>query len=652
MQKFHFLKGNLFSILIWPVLSIALGGLLWSATLKSLETDRRALQQNALKNVASLSGAYAQYLTRTIEQMDQIAMQVQYDWSRSGGVLDLKDFRRQGLLIAPQLITVTILDRDGFPVTSTVSLRARPSGAGREYFIFHRENDSMAARVGMPVIWPVTGTAILPFTRRLSAADGSFAGVVAVAIGSTYFSEFYDDVNLGNEGMLAMVDLEGTVRTARVGDAVHTPTSPVMGHSAVFDSTEGSMRVEGKPTFLDGRARFIGWRKLQGYPFIAMVGVSEAEVMSSYRTTETAYWSYALGGSAALLFFGMVASVMAARLAWRKQQMDMVRATYRVATEGASEGFYMLRPLFADDRLADFEIVDCNERGAAFYCTTRSELLGRRFSMLNSAASIPALLSTYGAVLASGFHEDEIEVPPGSPLRMAWAHRRLVRYGANLALTLRDVSETRMHEQQLLRMARRDALTALPNRQWLNEALPTALESARVSGDMVALLFIDLDKFKDINNAAGHHVGDQLLEAAARRMESVLRSGDCAVRLGGDEFAVLMQALSSELDGAHAAERICAVLSEPFSLAGSQYSISASVGISVFPRDGADAEMLLSKADNAMHSAKDEGKGKDGQAVFPSLSCRLRKCPGCCREAHCRKACRPERSATLATIDA
>jgi diguanylate cyclase (GGDEF)-like protein len=619
----HFFKKNLFSILVWPVLCIVLGGLLWGATLKSLETDRHVLEQNALKNVASLSGAYAQYLTRTIEQMDQIAMQVQYDWSRSGGMLDLKDFRRQGLLIAPQLITVTILDRGGFPVTSTVSLGARPSGASREYFIFHRENDSLAARVGMPVIWPVTGATILPFTRRLSAADGSFAGVVAVAIGSAYFSEFYDDVSLGNEGMLAMVDLEGKVRTARVGDVLHTPTSPVMGHSAIFASTEGSMRMEGKPTFLDGQARFIGWRKLQGYPFMAMVGVSEAEVMSSYRATEAAYRGYALGGSAALLLFGMMASVMAARLAWRRQQMDMVRATYRVATEGASEGFYMLRPLFADGQLADFEIVDCNERGAGFYGTTRSQLLGKRFSMLNSAASMPALLSTYGAVLASGFHEGEIEVPPGSPLRIAWAYRRLVRYDANLALTLRDVSETRMHEQQLLRMARQDALTALPNRQWLNEALPTALESARVSGGMLALLFIDLDKFKDINDIAGHHVGDQLLEAAARRMESVLRTGDCAVRLGGDEFAVLMQALSSELDATHTAERICAVLSEPFSLAGSQYSISASVGISIYPRDGADAEKLLNNADTAMYAAKDEGKDKGSQAVFSPLSCRL-----------------------------
>ena len=131
MQKLQFLKGSLLSVLIWPALCLLLGSLLWGATLVRLDTDRQLAQENALKSVASLSGAYAQYLTRTIEQMDQIAMQVQYDWNHSGGALDLKDFRRQGLLIAPQLITVTILDKDGLPVTSTVNLNARPSGASR-----------------------------------------------------------------------------------------------------------------------------------------------------------------------------------------------------------------------------------------------------------------------------------------------------------------------------------------------------------------------------------------------------------------------------------------------------------------------------------------------------------------------------------------
>ena len=95
MQKLHFLRGNLLSVLVWPTLCLLLGALLWGATAVKLTNDLHQAQDGALRNVASLSGAYAQYLTRTIEQMDQIAMQVQYDWNRSGGTVDLKDFRRQ-----------------------------------------------------------------------------------------------------------------------------------------------------------------------------------------------------------------------------------------------------------------------------------------------------------------------------------------------------------------------------------------------------------------------------------------------------------------------------------------------------------------------------------------------------------------------------
>ena len=628
MQKLQFLKGNLLSVLIWPVLCLLLGGLLWGATLFRLNTDRQLARDNALKSVASLSGAYAQYLTRTIEQMDQIAMQVQYDWNRTGGALDLKDFRRQGLLIAPQLITVTILDKEGMPVTSTVNLNARPSGATREYFIYHRNNDSLAARVGMPLIWPATGTALLPFTRRLNAPDGSFAGVVAVSIGSDYFSEFYDDVSLGNDGLLAMVDVEGVVRTARLGDVIHTSASPVLHHSTTFSSTEGARRMEGQPAFADGQARYVGWRKLQGYPFMAMVGISETEALAGYHATRAAYRNYALGGSIGLLFFGLAATVMAARLAWRKQQMEAVGATYRIATEGANEGFYMLRPVRDQASVTDFEVVDCNERGASFYGMDRAQLLGQRFSTLNPPATLDAVLSTYVSALESGFYEDETEIRPGGALRLAWAHRRLVRSGSDLAVTLRDISDSKMHEQQLIRLAREDALTGLPNRLWLGEALSGALARTREHGGMLALLFIDLDRFKHVNDTAGHQVGDDLLRAVARRMQSVLRPGDQAVRLGGDEFTVMMERLSSEQDASHAAERICAVLSEPFALAGSQYSISASVGISIYPRDGADAdvdaEKMLNNADIAMYAAKEEGKG--GHHVFePQLYDRLRQ---------------------------
>jgi diguanylate cyclase (GGDEF)-like protein len=609
MRNPQFSLNSLARILAGPLLCAALGILLWWATLSKLADDRRALEQNAMKSVASLAGAYAQFLTRTIEQMDQIAMQVQYDWRREKGQFDLRDFRRQGLLIAPQLITVTILGADGYPLTSTVNLTTRPSAAAREYFVYHRNNDSPAARVGMPVVWPGTGRARLPFTRRLNLPDGSFGGVVAVSIGTSYFSEFYDDVSLGNDGMVAMVDLDGTVRTARVGDAVHTQTTPAMNDAILFDAVHGSMRTGTGRMFVDGKPRYVGWHKLADYPFIAMVGISEAEAMATYRAAEDTYRLNAWTGSLVLLAFGAASALMMARLNARTRQMEAVRQTYRLATEGAKEGFYMLRSLNHGAQHSDFKIIDCNEYGAGLYGLAREQMLGARLSCLHPAEDFPALQAACAAAAQNGFHEEEIAMPCQGRLQAAWLQRRLAVTDAGLAMTLRDISESKLHQQELLRMANHDSLTGLPNRQWLNQALPAAIERARARNGLLALLFIDLDKFKQVNDSAGHHVGDALLRIAAQRMKTALRPGDHAARLGGDEFTVIIEALENEEEANQAARRIGRSLSEPYLIDGAQYTISASTGITLFPRDGADADKLLRNADLAMYAAKSEGNG-------------------------------------------
>ena len=162
-----------------------------------------------------------------------------------------------------------------------------------------------------------------------------------------------------------------------------------------------------------------------------------------------------------LLFFGIVASAMATRLAWRKQQMEAVQATYRVATEGANEGFYMLRHAGRSKQIDDFEVVDCNERGAAFYGMQRSQMLGTRITQFCAPAALPLMLSSCATAIATGFHEEEFEVMPGGMLRLTWVHRRLVRSGDGLAVTLRDISEVKRHEQQLVRMSRQDVLLSL-----------------------------------------------------------------------------------------------------------------------------------------------------------------------------------------------
>jgi diguanylate cyclase (GGDEF)-like protein/PAS domain S-box-containing protein len=183
-----------------------------------------------------------------------------------------------------------------------------------------------------------------------------------------------------------------------------------------------------------------------------------------------------------------------------------------------------------------------------------------------------------------------------------------------LVLTVRDVSERKAFEEQLRHRAFHDPLTQLPNRALLSDRLQHALTREGRFEDQVAVLFIDLDDFKVINDTLGHASGDELLVHVARRLRSCLRSADTAARLGGDEFGVLLEGVPDLDQAVSVAERILAALTEPFSIGGLPVPLRASIGVALGQAQAASADELLRDADIAMYAAKREGKG--GHVVF------------------------------------
>jgi diguanylate cyclase (GGDEF)-like protein/PAS domain S-box-containing protein len=174
--------------------------------------------------------------------------------------------------------------------------------------------------------------------------------------------------------------------------------------------------------------------------------------------------------------------------------------------------------------------------------------------------------------------------------------------------TGRDISE-RMHIQQRLdHLAHHDPLTELPNRLLLLDRLQRAMGRATRHGKQMAALFLDLDRFKQINDTLGHSIGDRLLRAVAGRLARCLRQDDTVARLGGDEFAILLEDLDHPEDVAPILEKLMATMRHPFVLEGQEFFLSFSIGISLYPRDGGDAETLLRNADTAMYRAKAEGR--------------------------------------------
>ncbi|MCQ4158447.1 EAL domain-containing protein [Roseomonas sp. GC11] len=234
-------------------------------------------------------------------------------------------------------------------------------------------------------------------------------------------------------------------------------------------------------------------------------------------------------------------------------------------------------------------------------------LFGRERAARSRA--LDALVFETGQALPG--REEETETPEGQPriflTTKAPLHNGRGEVVAVLTTSL-EITDRKLAERRLGHMAHHDALTGLPNRAFLRDRLRRELARGRRGDHAFALHFLDLDRFKAVNDALGHHVGDELLRTVAQRLEATVREEDVVARLGGDEFAIVQSAVHGAEEAANLADRVIAALSEPVFCEGHSLSTGASIGITLYPRDGTDPDELLRNADLAMYRAKAEGR--------------------------------------------
>jgi diguanylate cyclase (GGDEF)-like protein len=254
-------------------------------------------------------------------------------------------------------------------------------------------------------------------------------------------------------------------------------------------------------------------------------------------------------------------------------------------------------------------------------------LIGRRIeSVVPAETAHAARVAMNSADGRASVTTLEFETGSGAEQRAFEARLRPQGDGTFLMI-LRDATERRRAERQIEYLAYYDTLTGLPNRQLFVRDVTRAIAAAQRAGRMIALLYLDLDRFKRINDNLGHSVGDALLRSVARRLECCLRSSDSVAshgrgttdsgqiaRLGGDEFVILLTQINDKSDVSRVAERIEQSLGEPFECDGHRFVVTPSIGIALYPQDGSDIEDLLVKADMAMYQAKDQGR--NGHAFY------------------------------------
>ncbi|HEY7516022.1 MAG TPA: EAL domain-containing protein, partial [Vicinamibacteria bacterium] len=193
--------------------------------------------------------------------------------------------------------------------------------------------------------------------------------------------------------------------------------------------------------------------------------------------------------------------------------------------------------------------------------------------------------------------------------------------GEGFVLVLRDQTDADREREQMAALAYRDALTGLPNRRLFFDRLTIALAQAHRYRHRLAVVFVDLDRFKSLNDALGHAAGDELLKAVSKRLDGAVREGDTVARLGGDEFVLLLPGIHYAEDVAKVSQKLVEALREPFRVQGRDVRMTASGGIGLYPEDGDDADTLMKNADTAMYRAKE--RGRDNFQLFsPAMAAR------------------------------
>jgi len=276
-----------------------------------------------------------------------------------------------------------------------------------------------------------------------------------------------------------------------------------------------------------------------------------------------------------------------------------------------------------------------------------ARVIGRKLDQWLPASAASLLMPRVEEALETGKPQSVVYQLPLAEGE-SYFEARLVRCGADQVMALiRDVTAQRRGEEKIHRLAYFDALTGMPNRQQFLDRLGRQLQHAQAQGHKVGLLFLDLDRFKNINDSLGHSAGDQLLQQVAERMTQGMRVRDIAsrarrgeispslARMGGDEFTVMLPGIQDITTAARVAERIQSLYREPFLIDEKEIFVTFSIGIAMYPDDGLDTATLLKHGDTAMYHAKEEGRN-GWQAYAESLTTRARKRLGL--EADLRKA--------------
>ncbi len=480
------------------------------------------------------------------------------------------------------------------------------SYADRPFFNEHRMHPDDRMLASKLLKGRIAGTWINVFSRRYNHPDGSFAGIVTAAIPASNFRKLLSGLKLGPRGIALMRDSDMTLiarfppsksPAGKVGSVGGSTKLADIIASGVAQATFYSDRTA------DGINRIDAYRKLSLMPAFVVVGLGEEDYLAQW-------WDDVRKGAILSALF-LIVTICAAWLLWRLLDANE-RANRRnqILLQNASDGIH----------ITDLQgnVIEASDAFCRMLGQPRNEVIGlniRDWDALLSEQEINREVQrTYDAKAVRTI-ESQFRHSSGRIYPVEIASFPLELDGKPILFnSARDITERKASEEKAERLAFFDPLTQLPNRRLLLDRLQHAIRSCARRASRGALLFVDLDNFKSVNDTAGHHAGDSLLQQVADVLSACVRREDTVARLGGDEFVVMLESLSEhDVEAAQRAEavgrHILQALHKTFQLGSAEHRCSASIGIALFGKNPDESvDEPLKRADLAMYQAKVAGR--------------------------------------------
>ena len=602
--------------------AIAFIASIWIAIAISLHNKRAEVVHSAIIDMENLSRVYERGTVLALRSIDQVAKVVQTEYESRDGKLDLPVFLNRVLVPANEIFLVAIANEFGEVVAvSKGDAPKMTSLADRKHFQIHQNRNQDYTYVSEPVVGRVSKRQSINMTRRINHRDGGFAGIVVISIDPVTLTNFYNELELGKNGSVSLLGQDGVYRAIRVGTTYRKNTNVDVA-AALIDSTTGANAGRAlQLKSIDGVPRFYSTRKVEGYPLFATVGIPESDVLAPYHeAANTVFWWGAIGTISVLFFLG-IAAFFAIRMRSLNEQLTTdirVRSKTEKALMISEDRFRHLAALSSDwywEQDADFRFTVMSRDESGNNGKILNDYLGKtRWEMpiLLSPSAWDAHKADLNAHRAFSdfeykgeFANNELRWFSVSGEPLFDASGVFTGYRG----TGKDITDRMQAEAKIRHMAMHDSLTGLPNRALLNDRLKQAIARAERSGYEVWVLFLDLDRFKPINDSLGHKAGDVLLQMIAERLLAASRDNDTVSRLGGDEFVMVLSDFPAGTLTTTIISRILEAIAEPMILEGQQVVVSCSIGAAVYPIDGSDDESLIEHADAAMYHAKKNGRG-------------------------------------------